>query len=193
MITPYKRTKYLAEEVARQYATGGLSVVILNPSSPVGVGDHKPTPTGQVVVDFLNGRMFGYVDTGMNIVDVEDVALGHILAVERGVVGERYILGGENLTLKQVLDLLSEVSGLPEVRLRIPHSVALAWSYIDTGLARLNPDHTPSATPDKVRQSRRYEFYHTSKAINELGYPLSSAHEALRKSVEWYRTHGYAP
>jgi dihydroflavonol-4-reductase len=192
MITPYKRTKYLAEDAAREYAAAGLPVVILNPSSPVGVGDHKPTATGQVVVDFLNGRMFGYVDTGMNIVDVEDVALGHMLAVERGEVGERYILGGENLTLKQVLDLLSQVSGLPEVRLRIPHGVALAWSYIDTGLARLNPKLVPAATPDKVRQSRRYEFYDTGKAIRELGYPQSSAREALRKSVEWYRANGYA-
>ena len=193
MITPYKRTKYLAEEVAREYADQGLPVLILNPSSPVGVGDHKPTATGQVVVDFLNGRMFGYVDTGMNIVDVEDVAIGHLLAVEHGEVGQRYILGGENLTLKQVLDLLAEVSGLPQVKLRIPHSVALAWSYIDTGIARLNRNHIPAATPDKVRQSRRYEFYDSSKAIRELGFPKSSAREAFRKSVEWYRTNGYAP
>jgi len=173
MITPYKRSKYLAEEITREYAERGLPVVVLNPSSPIGVGDHKPTATGQVVVDFLNGRMFGYVDTGMNIVDVEDVALGHLLAVEHGEVGQRYILGGENLTLKQVLDLLADVSGLPQVKLRIPHSVALAWSYIDTGIARLNRNHIPAATPDKVKQSHRYEFYDSSKAIRELGFPQS--------------------
>jgi len=193
MITPYKRSKFLAEEVANDYVSRGLPVVIVNPSSPMGAGDHKPTATGQVVVDFLNGRMFGYVDTGMNIVDVDDVATGHLLAVERGRVGERYILGGENLTLKQVLDILAEVSGLPQARLHVPHSVALAWSYVDVGIARLKPNYIPSATPDKVRQSRRYEFYDSSKAINELGYPPSSAYEAIRKSVEWYRSHGYAP
>ena len=193
MITPYKRSKFLAEDVARDYAQRGLPVVIVNPSSPIGVGDHKPTATGKVVVDFLNGRMFGFVDTGMNIVDVEDVAAGHLLALERGQVGERYILGGENLTLKQVLDILAEVSGGPQVKLHVPHSVALGWSYIDVTLARLIPNHTPTATPDAVRQSRRYEFYDCSKAINELGFPQSSAREALRKSVAWYRARGYAP
>ncbi|MEA3440881.1 MAG: NAD-dependent epimerase/dehydratase family protein [Chloroflexota bacterium] len=193
MITPYKRSKFLAEDVAREYAQRGLPVVIVNPSSPIGVGDHKPTATGKVVVDYLNGRMFGYVDTGMNIVDVEDVATGHLLALEHGQVGERYILGGENLTLKQVLDLLADVSGLPQVRLQIPHSVALGWSYVDIALARLIPNHMPAATPDAVNQSRRYEFYDISKAINELGFPRSSACEALRKSVAWYRAHGYAP
>ena len=141
MIGPYKRSKFLAEEVARDFVHQGLPVVIVNPSAPMGVGDHKPTATGQVVVDFLNGRMFGYVDTGMNIVDVDDVAVGHVLAAEKGRIGERYILGGENLTLKEVLDLLAEVSGRPTARLRIPHSVALAWAYVDVALARLNPHH----------------------------------------------------
>jgi len=191
MITPYKKSKFLAEEVAREYAQKGLPVVIVNPSSPMGVGDHKPTATGRIIVDYLNGRMFGYVDAGMNIVDVEDVAIGHLLAAERGRVGERYILGGENLTLKQVLDILSDISGLPPVKLRIPYSVALAWSYVDTTLAKMIPNHIPAATPDAVHQSRRYEFYDCSKAINELGFPHSNAREAIRKAVEWYRKHGY--
>jgi dihydroflavonol-4-reductase len=189
----YKRSKFMAEEVARDFVRQGLPVVIVNPAAPVGVGDHKPTATGQMIVDFLNGKMFGYVDTGMNIVDVQDVAAGHLLAAESGRIGERYILGGENLTLKQVLDLLSDVSGLPQVRLHIPHSVALAWSYVDVALAYLNPKHVPAATPDKVRISRQKEYYDSSKAIRELGYTPSQAREALRKAVVWYRVNGYAP
>jgi len=191
-IGPYQRSKFLAEETARGFARQGLPVVIVNPSTPVGVGDFKPTPTGQIIVDFLNGRMFGYVDTGLNIVDVEDVATGHLLAAERGEVGQRYILGGENLTLKQILDLLAEVSGKPQVRLHIPHWVAQNWSYIDTAMARLNPKRVPAATPDKVRLSRRYEFFDPGKAVRELGLPQTPARVALGKAVEWYRAHGYA-
>ena len=193
MIGHYKRSKFLAEEVARDLARQGLPVVIVNPGAPVGVGDHKPTPTGQIVVDFLNGRMPAYVGTGLTIVDVEDVAAGHLLAAERGRVGERYILGGENLTLKQVLDLLAEVSGRPRVRFRIPHSVALVWGYVDVALARLNPRHTPAATPDKVRLSRKCEYFDSSKAVRELSLPQTPAREPLRKAIEWYRAHGYAP
>ncbi len=192
-IGPYQRSKFLGEAVAREYALQGLPVVIVNPSTPVGVGDHKPTPTGQIIVDYLNGRMFAYVDTGLNIVCVEDVAAGHLLAAERGRVGERYILGGENLTLKQVLDLLAEISGRPPARFRIPHSVAQAWSYVDVALARLNPRRVPAATPEKVRLSRRYEFYDPGKAVRELGLPQTPAREGLRKAVEWYLAHGYAP
>jgi dihydroflavonol-4-reductase len=191
-IGPYQRSKFLAEEVARDHARQGLPVVTVNPSTPVGVGDHKPTPTGQIIVDYLNGRMFAYVDTGLNIVDVEDVATGHLLAAERGRVGERYILGGENLTLKQILDLLAQISGRPPARFRIPHLVALAWSYVDVALARLNPRRTPAATPEKVRLSRRYEFFDPGKAVRELGLPQTPAREGLRRAVEWYRSHGYA-
>jgi dihydroflavonol-4-reductase len=187
----YKRSKFMAEEIACEYARQGLPVVIVNPAAPVGAGDHKPTATGQMVLDFLKGKMFGYVDTGMCIVDVENVAAGHLLAAERGRVGERYILGGENLTLKQVLDLLAEVSGLPPARLHIPHSVALAWSYVDVGLAKLNPRHIPAATPEKVRLSRFKEYYDSSKAERELGFPPTIAREALRRSVDWYRANGY--
>jgi len=192
-IGPYQRSKFLAQEIALGFAREGLPVVIVNPSTPVGVGDHKPTPTGQIVVDFLNGRMFGYVDTGLNIVDVEDVATGHLLAAERGGEGERYILGGENLTLKQVLDILSDVSGRPPVRLRIPHWVALAFAYVDVAMARVNPRRVPAATPEKVRLSRRYEFFDSGKAVRELGLPQTPAREALRKAVQWYRAHGYGP
>ena len=189
----YKRSKFLAEQVALEFARQGTPVVIVNPAAPVGVGDYKPTPTGQMIVDFLHGRMFGYVDAGMNIVDVEDVAEGHLLAAERGRVGERYILGGENLSLKEVLDILAEVSGRPPVRLRIPYPVALGWAYVDVALARLIPGRVPSATPEKVRISRQPEYYDSSKAMRELGYRPRPAREALRKAVEWYRAHGYAP
>jgi len=192
-IGPYQRSKFLAEEVAREHARQGLPVVIVNPSTPVGVGDHKPTPTGQIIVDYLHGRMFAFVDTGLNIVDVEDVATGHLLAAERGRVGERYILGGQNLSLKQILDLLAEISGRPPARFRIPHAVALAWSYVDVALARLNPRRTPAATPEKVRLSHRYEWFDPGKAVRELGLPQTPAREGLRKAVEWYLTHGYAP
>ncbi len=191
-IGPYQRSKFLAEEVAREFARQGLPVVIVNPTSPVGIGDYKPTPTGQIIVDFLNGRMFGYVDTGLNIIDVEDVAAGHLLAAERGQVGQRYILGGENLTLKQILDLLAAISGRPQVRLHIPHWVAQCWAYVDVAMAKLNPHHTPAATPDKVRLSRRYEFFDPGKAVRELGLPQAPARVALRKATEWYRANGYA-
>jgi dihydroflavonol-4-reductase len=192
-IGPYQRSKFMAEEIARGLARQGAPVVIVNPSSPVGVGDHKPTPTGQIIVDFLNGRMFGYVDTGLNIVDVDDVAAGHLLAAERGQAGERYILGGENLTLKQILDLLAEVSARPRVQLRIPHGIALAWAYVDVALARLNPRRTPAATPEKVRLSRRHEFFNPGKAVQQLGLPQTPPRVALRKAVDWYRANGYAP
>jgi dihydroflavonol-4-reductase len=188
----YQRSKFLAEEVARDFARRGLPVVIVNPSTPVGIGDHKPTPTGQIIVDFLKGRMFGYVDTGLNIVDVEDVAAGHLLAAERGQVGRRYILGGENLTLKQILDLLAEVSGKRRVRLRIPHWAAHCWAHVDVTLAKLNPRRIPAATPDKVRLSRRYEFFDPGRAVRELGFPQTPARVALSKAVQWYRAHGYA-
>lgn len=192
-IGPYQRSKFLAEGVALDFAHQGVPVIIVNPTTPVGIGDHRPTPSGQIVVDFLNGRIFGYVDTGLNIIDVEDVAAGHLLAAERGQVGERYILGGENLTLKQILDLLAEISGRPRVRLRIPHWLAQCWAYLDVTMSWLNPHRIPPATPEKVRLSRRYEFFDSGRAVRELGLPQTSARIALRKAVEWYRARGYAP
>jgi len=191
MLSDYKRSKYLAEEVVREFVANGLPVVTVNPAAPVGVGDHKPTQTGKMIVDFLNGKMPAYVDTGLTIVDVDDVAEGHMLAMEKGKIGERYILGGENLSLKQVLDLLSEVSGRPEVRLRIPHAVVLAWAYVDTWFARLDSKHIPAATPDAVRVSSKKEYFSSAKAMRELGYTFIPAREALRKAVAWYRANGY--
>jgi dihydroflavonol-4-reductase len=193
MLSNYKRSKFLAEEVVREFVANGLPVVTVNPAAPVGIGDHKPTQTGKMIVDYLNNKMPAFVDTGLTIVDVDDVANGHLLAMEKGKIGERYILGGENLSLKQVLDLLSDVSGRPQVRARIPRAVALGWAYLDTGLARLNPKHIPSATPDAVRVSTKKEYFSSAKAIQELGYTFIPAREALRKAVEWYRANGYAP
>jgi dihydroflavonol-4-reductase len=193
MVGSYKRSKYLAEEVVRDFIREGAPIVIVNPAAPMGEGDHKPTQTGKMIVDFLNGRMPAYVDTGMTIVDVDDVARGHLLGAERGQIGERYVLGGENLSLKQVLDLLAEVSGRPRVHTRIPWQAALAWAYVDTTLARMNPRHIPAATPDAVRVSRKREYFSSAKAVQELGYSPAPAREALRKAVDWYRRNGYAP
>ena len=192
MIGFYKRSKFLAEEVVRKFVDQGLPVVIVNPAAPVGVGDHKPTQTGKMILNFLKGEMPAYVDTGLTIVDVDDVAEGHLLAMEKGKIGERYILGGENLSLKQVLDLLAEVSGLPTVKMQIPRAVALAWAYMDTALARLNPNHVPVATPEAVQVSSKREYFSSDKAIRELGYGFIPAREALRKAVEWYKNNGYA-
>jgi dihydroflavonol-4-reductase len=191
MLSDYKKSKFLAEEVVREQVSLGKQVVIVNPSAPVGVGDYKPTQTGKMIVDFLSGKMPAYVDTGLTIVDVDDVANGHLLAMEKGRVGSRYILGGENLSLRNVLDLLSEVSGRPRVRLKIPRGFALAWAYLDTGIARLNSHHIPTATPAAVRVSRNKEYFSSIKASRELGYTFLPAKEALRRAVEWYRNNGF--
>jgi len=193
MIGHYKRSKFLAEEAARDLARRGAPVVIVNPAAPVGIGDHKPTPTGRMIVDFLNGRMPAYVDTCLTLVDVDDAAAGHLLAAEKGRVGERYILGGEVLSLKGMLDILSDVSGLPSVRWRIPHALALAWGYLDVSLAAIDRRRVPVATPTSARLSRRRESFSSAKAVRELGFPQTPAREALRKAVEWYRANGYAP
>jgi len=191
MVGYYKRSKFMAEQVALDFAKGGLPVVVVNPAAPVGVADHKPTTTGKMILDFLKGKMPAYVDTSLTVVDVEDVALGHLLAAEKGRVGERYILGGEILSLKQILDLLAEVSGRPKVRMRIPHAVAFAWAYLDVTLAKLIPGYTPQATPEKVKIAMRGEGFDSSKAVRELDFPQTPAREALRKAVDWYREHGY--
>jgi dihydroflavonol-4-reductase len=190
IIGDYKKSKYLAEQVALQFAEK-LPVVIVNPSFPVGPGDIKPTPTGRVILDFLNQKMPAYMETGMNVVDVEDVALGHLLAAERGKIGERYILGGENLTMRQLLTLLAEITGLPAPKIRLPYYPILALSYINAAICALLPGCTPRMTPETIRMSRHYMFFDPSKAIKELGFPQTPAREALRKAVEWFREEGY--
>jgi len=166
-------------------------VVIVNPSFPVGPGDIKPTPTGQTILDFLNRKMPAYVETGMNVVDVEDVALGHLLAAEKGRVGERYILGGENLTMKQLLDLLAEITGLPAPRCRLPYYPILAMSFLNAGFCKLFPSCTPRMTPQTIRMSRHLMFFNPSKAVEELDFPQTPAREALGKAVAWFEENGY--
>jgi len=190
MIGDYKRSKWLAEQEAAQAAAAGLPVVIVNPTTPVGPGDAKPTPTGRIIVDFLNGRMPAYVDTGLNFVPVEDAAVGHLLAGERGRIGERYILGGENLTLKQALEILSQVSGRPAPRMRIPHVLALGAAYADAALSRL-VGREPRIPLDGVRMARHSMFVNTEKARTELGFSAGPIAAAFERAVRWYGASGY--
>ena len=186
----YKRSKFLAEQVALEFATE-IPIVIVNPSFPVGQRDIKPTPTGQTIVNFLNRKMPAYVETGMNVVDVEDVAVGHWLAAERGRVGERYILGGENVTMKRLLDLLSEITGLPSPNLRVPYRPILALSYLNAAFCRLVPSVTPRMTPETIRMSAHHMYFDPSKAVRELGFPQTPARAALAKAVHWFESNGY--
>ncbi len=191
MVGHYKRSKYLAEQVALDYAKEGLPVVIVNPSTPVGVADVKPTPTGKIIVDFLNGRMPAYVDTGLNLIDVEDVAAGHILAAEKGRVGEKYLLGNENLTLRQILFLLSELTGHPAPRFKVPYGVALGVAYVDAAIARLIPGREPFVPPVGVKLSKKKMFFDARKAVRELGLPQTPVREALQKAIVWFCQNGY--
>lgn len=190
MIGHYKRSKFLAELEAIQAADAGLPVVIVNPTAPVGPGDWKPTPTGRIIVDFLNGKMPAYVDTGLNVVAVEDVAAGHLLAAEKGRIGERYILGARNMTLKQILDALARITGRPAPRVRLPHAVALAAGYADELFSRLT-GREPQIPVEGVKMSRHRMFVASDKAERELGYKPGAVEAALERSVRWYEQHGY--
>jgi dihydroflavonol-4-reductase len=190
MIGHYKRSKFLAEQEARRAAADGMPVVIVNPTTPVGPGDWKPTPTGRILLDFLNGHMPGYVDTGLNVVAVEDAAAGHLLAAERGQVGQRYILGGRNMTLKEILDVLSGISGRPAPRLRLPHAVALFAGYADTLVSRLL-SREPQIPLEGVRMARHKMFVDCSKAARELGFTAGTVERALERAVRWYQENGY--
>src|SRR5579863_1212924 len=190
MIGHYKRSKFAAEQCALRAAEAGFPVVVVNPTTPVGPGDWKPTPTGKIIVDFLNGRMPGYVDTGLNFVPVEDCAWGHLLAAERGRIGERYILGGRNLTLKQMLDILSLTSGRPAPRWKIPYVLAYAAGYADTGVSRLL-GREPQIPLEGVRMARHKMFVDASKAERELGFAPGPIEAALERAVAWYESNGY--
>ena len=191
MVGHYKRSKFLAEQVALRYAREGLPVVIVNPSTPVGAADVRPTPSGKMIVDFLDGKMRGFVDTGLNIVDVDDVAAGHLLAAEKGRVGEKYILGNANLTLLQILTILSEITHIPAPRFRVPYSLALSVAYADAALARLWPWREPFVPPVGVKLSKKKMFFEATKAVRDLGLPQTPAREALRKAVVWFAENGY--
>lgn len=190
MIGHYKRSKFLAEQEALAAAARGVPVVIVNPTAPVGPGDWKPTPTGRIILDFVNGRMPAYVDTGLNVAAVEDVAAGHLLAAEKGRIGERYILGGRNMTLKEILDALATITGRPSPRVRLPHAVAMAAGYADEWMSRLM-GREPQVPVEGVKMSRHRMFVESDKAERELGYKPSSVEAALGRAVRWYEEHGY--
>ena len=189
MIGHYKRSKYLAEEVVRDAARTGMSVVIVNPSTPVGPGDVKPTPTGQLVLDAASGRMPAYVDTGLNIVHVDDVAAGHLLAYERGTPGERYILGGENMTLQTILEQIARLVGRKAPRIRLPYAAVLPVAYLAEGFARVS-GRSGRVTLEGVRMSRKRMFFSSGKAIRELGYRWRPPLEAFEDAVRWFRECG---
>ena len=188
----YKRSKWQAEVLARQLAAKGAPVVIVNPSAPVGPRDVKPTPTGQVVLDFLNRKMPAYLDTGLNWVHVRDVAIGHILAAEKGRIGERYILGhaAGNWTMKKTFEVLQEITGLPAPRFQIPYVIALTVAHVDETLSRLT-GQPPKAPLAGVRMGRYKMFFNPAKAIHELGLPQTPPHQALVEAVEWFRANGH--
>ena len=186
----YKRSKFLAEQVAVESAEKGAPVVIVNPTAPVGDHDRKPTPTGQIILDFIRGRMPAYVDTGLNLVDARDVAAGHILACERGKPGERYILGGENLTLAGIFGRLEAISGVAAPRIRLPYLVAYAFGALNTATSRLT-GIAPRAPLEGVRMARAKMFVSCRKAQAELGYQAGPVDEALKRAVDWFRANGY--
>jgi dihydroflavonol-4-reductase len=192
MIGHYKRSKYMAEEVALAAGHDGIDVVVVNPSTPVGEQDIKPTPTGRIVVDFLKKKFPAYVDTGLNLVDVRECARGHVAALEKGRSGERYILGGENLTLKQILDKLAAITGLSSPRVRLPYAVALASGVVDTVVTGVVLRREPRVTIDAVRMGRKKMFVSSAKAERELGWKAVPVDAALRRAVQWFTENGYA-
>lgn len=190
MIGHYKRSKFLAEERAREAAAQGVPVVIVNPSTPIGPGDVKPTPTGQIVLDAARGRTPAYVDTGLNIVHVDDVAAGHLLAFHRGRVGERYILGGDDMTLRAILTLIAQLVGRSPPRIRLPHGVVLPMAYVSELYARLTGRPT-RITVEGVRMARKRMFFSSAKAVRELGYRSRPPAEAFADALRWFREQGY--
>jgi len=192
MIGPYKRSKFMAEEIAIQAGKSGMDVVVVNPTTPVGERDLKPTPTGRIVVDFLKKKFPAYVDTGLNLVDVAECARGHIAALEKGKTGQRYILGGENLTLKQILDKLAAITGLPSPKIRVPYAVALATGVVDQVFTGYIRRREPRATIDAVRMGRKKMFVSSGKAERDLGWRTLPVDGGLRRAVEWFQANGYA-
>ena len=192
MIGHYKRSKFMAEQVAIEAARSGVDVVIVNPTTPIGERDIKPTPTGRIVVDFLKRKFPAYVETGLNLVDASECARGHIQALEKGRSGERYILGGENLTLKQILDRLAAITGLPSPTVKLPYFFALAAGVVDETVTGRILGREPRATIDAVRMGRKMMFVSSAKAERELGWRTVPVDAALRRSVEWFRGNGYA-
>lgn len=193
MVGDYKRSKFLAQEVAFGYAARGLEVVLVSPSTPVGPGDLKPTATGAMINDFLNRRMPAYVDTGLNLVAVEDVARGHLLAAEKGVSGRNYILGNENMTLKQILDLLGELTGLPSPGFRMPHAVALGIGAVDSFVSGRLLQRPPRVPYEAVKMSLKKMWFSSARAVRELQWEQSPVRLALERACRWFVENRYAP
>ena len=193
MIGHYKRSKYLAEQEAIDAARAGQQVVILNPTTPIGSGDIKPTPTGRIIVDFLKRKFPAYMDTGLNLVDVIEAARTHVKALTAGEPGERYILGGENLTLKQLLDKMSAITGLPSPTMRVPHSVAMMFAVWDQTFTGRLLGREPRATVEAVRMGKKMMFVSSAKAERDLGFQVVPVYAALRSAIDWFRANGYAP
>jgi dihydroflavonol-4-reductase len=191
MIGHYKRSKYMAEQVAIDAARSGQQVIILNPTTPIGSGDVKPTPTGRIVVDFLNGKFPAYMDTGLNLVDVSEVARMHCSALEVGTPGERYILGGENLTLKQILDKMSAITGLPSPKHKVPVAVAMGFAFFDEWITGRLLGKEPRATVEAVRMGQKKMFASSAKAERELGFHVLPVYSALRLAINWFQANGY--
>jgi len=191
MAGDYKRSKYLAEQEVMKLARAGLPVVIVNPSAPVGQGDIKPTPTGQLIVDFMKGRMWAYIETGMNLVDVDDVAVGHLRAMERGRIGERYILGNQNLSLREIFEILSKLTGVTAPRIKLPWQAILPLAHLNRWIADYLTHQSPRIPLEGVRMAKYRMHYDCSKAMRELGLPQTPVELALEKAVRWFRVHGY--
>ena len=192
MVGHYKRSKFLAEEEAIRAAAAGQQAVILNPTTPIGPRDVKPTPTGRIFVDFLKRKFPAYVDTGLNLVDVAEVARAHVLALTRGAPGRRYILGGENLTLKQILDKMSAITGIPSPTVEIPFAIAATYAFFEEWTTGRIRGKEPRATLEEVRMGRKKMFASSARAEAELGFRVAPVDAAMRGAIEWFRAHGYA-
>jgi len=192
MIGHYKRSKYMAEQAAMEAGRSGMDVVTVNPTTPIGEQDVKPTPTGRIVVDFLKRKFPAYVETGLNLVDVRECARGHVAALEKGKTGERYILGGQDLTLKQILDKLGQITGLPSPTIKLPYIFAFATGVVDEAITGMLLRREPRATIDTVRMGKKKMFASSAKAQRELGWKIVSVDDALKRAVNWFRANGYA-
>ena len=192
MIGHYKRSKYMAEQVAMEAGRSGMQVVTVNPTTPIGEQDVKPTPTGRIVVDFLKRKFPAYVETGLNLVDVRECAWGHVAAMEKGKSGERYILGGQDLTLKQILDKLGQITGLPSPTIKLPYIFAFAAGAVDEAITGMLLRREPRATVDTVRMGKKKMFASSAKAERELGWKIVPVDDALKRAVDWFRANGYA-
>jgi dihydroflavonol-4-reductase len=193
MVGHYKRSKFLAEQQAIAAAKDGQQVIILNPTTPIGPNDAKPTPTGRIFVDFLNRKFPAYVDTGLNLVDVEEIARTHVAALKAGKPGRRYILGGENLTLKQILDKMSAITGISSPTVKIPFAIAAAYAFFEETITGKIRGKEPRATLEEVRMGRKKMFASSARAQQELGFRIVPVYPAMRAAIDWFRANGYAP